>query len=74
MPYCGFGCEDFEDGSNAAGRTFPPGPRAQGKFAFSCKVPPGIDISIGQNDHPWMATGGKEVFEGTENPGAGLRS
>ncbi len=45
----------------------------QGKFAFSCKVPPGIEISIGQNDHPWMATGGKEVYEGTENPGPALK-
>jgi dienelactone hydrolase len=45
----------------------------QGKFAFSCKLPAGTEISIGQNDHPWMATGGKEVYEGTENPGSGLK-
>ena len=45
----------------------------QGKFAFSCKLPAGTEISIGQNDHPWMATGGKEVYEGTENPGPGLK-
>jgi dienelactone hydrolase len=45
----------------------------QGKFAFSCKLPAGTEISIGQNEHPWMATGGKEVYEGTENPGPGLK-
>ncbi len=45
----------------------------QGKFAFSCKLPGGTEISIGQNEHPWMATGGKEVYEGTENPGPGLK-
>jgi dienelactone hydrolase len=46
---------------------------SQGKFAFSCKLPAGTEISIGQNDHPWMATGGKEVYEGTENPGSSLK-
>jgi dienelactone hydrolase len=45
----------------------------QGKFAFSCKLPAGTEISIGQNEHPWMATGGKEVYEGTENAGPGLK-
>jgi dienelactone hydrolase len=45
----------------------------QGKFAFSCKLPAGTEISIGQNDHPWMATGAKEVYDGTENPGTGLK-
>jgi len=45
----------------------------QGKFAFSCKLPAGTEISIGQNDHPWMATGGKEVYDGTENPGPALK-
>jgi dienelactone hydrolase len=43
---------------------------AQGKFTFYCKLPTGTEISIGQNDHPWMKTGAKEVYEGIENPAA----
>ena len=45
----------------------------KGKFAFYCKLPVGTEISVGQNDHPWMATGAKEVIEGTENPGQSLK-
>ncbi|MGD0517923.1 MAG: dienelactone hydrolase family protein [Thermoguttaceae bacterium] len=45
----------------------------QGKFAFSCKLPGGTEISIGQSDHPWMATGGKEVYDGTKDPVPALK-
>jgi dienelactone hydrolase len=47
------------------------GPR--GKFVFNCKLPTGLEISVGQNDHPWMTTGAKEVYDGTENPGPALK-
>ncbi len=46
---------------------------SQGKFAFYCKLPTGTEISLGQNNYPWMATGGKEVIEGSENPGPALK-
>jgi dienelactone hydrolase len=46
---------------------------SQGKFAFYCKFPTGAEISLGQNDHPWLATGAKEIYEGTENPGPALK-
>jgi dienelactone hydrolase len=45
----------------------------QGKFIFYCKLPTGLEISVGQNDHPWMTTGAKEVYDGTENPGPVLK-
>ena len=40
---------------------------------MGCPLSTGTEISIGQNDHPWMATGAKEVYEGTENPGPALK-
>ncbi len=46
---------------------------SQGKFALFCKLPNGGQISLGQNDHPWLATGKKEVIEGTEHPGPVLK-
>jgi hypothetical protein len=46
---------------------------SQGKFSIYFKLPTGYEVSVGQNDHPWMATGAKEVIEGTENPVSPLK-
>jgi dienelactone hydrolase len=46
---------------------------SEAKFIFYLKMPTGTEISIGQNDHPWMSTVAKEVYEGTENPGPALK-
>jgi len=46
------------------------------KFKIDVDVP-GIEeighVALGQGRYPWMASGGKVVFEGTENPGQKLR-
>ncbi|MGW8257452.1 MAG: hypothetical protein ACWGMZ_08210, partial [Thermoguttaceae bacterium] len=44
------------------------------KFSLFCKLPNGGVISAGQNERPWLATGNKEVFEGSDNPNAMLKS
>jgi dienelactone hydrolase len=46
---------------------------SQGKFAIFLKISGVGEISLGQNDHPWIAYGNKEIIEGTENPGPALK-
>jgi len=44
---------------------------AGNRFALRCQLPVVGQVAVGQNAHPWMASGGKRVFLGTKNAQGG---